>query len=543
MNNTFQKNIIAENEKQRLIALRRYRIFNTEAEQSFTSTARLLADIFSVSIAMITFVDDEEVSFQAQVGLTSTIAPRGESFCSLTVLTDEVTVVENAIEDAVVAQNPLVCGDFGLRFYAGAPLITYDGYRIGTLCIVDTKPRTFSAHERSILQGIARIVMEQIELRLKNLDEADKQDVTNEQLQQSNNQLIASEKHFQHILDTMAEGVGIIDLSGRLVYANAMAQKILGLTQHEIKQRTYYDASWKNLRIDGTELPDSEHPMSIMMQTQKPVFDYEIAVQPDKGERFYISINAAPIVDPETNELTGGVGTFMDVTNRRRVLQQKDEFINVASHELKTPVTSLKAAMQIIERLKEKPNPAMFDKMIAQANKSLEKLATLLNDLLNSNRISQGHLQLRKTKFLVSQLVDDSFSHIRSDDKHEIIYKGDLDIEVYADEQQIDQVLVNLVNNAVKYAPDSPNIVIAAERLQDAVRISVKDTGPGIPPEHLPHIFDRYYRSDHSSYQFSGLGLGLYICAEIIKKHNGEIGVESTFGEGTEFWFTLPTKD
>jgi PAS domain S-box-containing protein len=540
MENTFNQDIILSNEQQRLAALRRYKIFNTEAEKSFKNIARLVAEIFNVSISMISLVDDEEVSFQSNVGMETSIGPRGESFCSLTVLTPEVHVVENALVDPAVSRNPLVCGEFGLRFYAGAPLVTPDGFIIGTVCIVDTKPRVFSDHEKRILSGMAAVVMEQIELHLITLQNAERQQAVNDALSASIEKLASSEQHFQNILNTMAEGVGIIDATGKMTYANAMAQRILGLTHSEIKDRTFDDPRWQNLKIDGSALPDEEHPMSIMMRTRQPVFDYEIGVQPPDRERFYISINAAPIIDPETDMLVGGIGTFMDVTNRRRVLQQKDEFINVASHELKTPVTSLKASIQILQRMKDNPNPVIFDKMLSQAGKSLDKLNRLIVDLLDSNRISEGQLQLRKVRFNIGELVRDCCQHVRTAGTFDIVLEGDYDTIVEADEQQIDQVLVNFINNAMKYAPDSLEIKVVCERSAAALKVSVVDSGPGIPEKQIPHLFDRYYRADYSGFRFSGLGLGLYICAEIIKKHGGTIGVDSELGTGSAFWFTLP---
>lgn len=540
MENTFNQDIILSNEQQRLAALRRYKIFNTEAEKSFKNIARLVAEIFNVSISMISLVDDEEVSFQSNVGMETSLGPRGESFCSLTVLTPEVHVVENALVDPVVSRNPLVCGEFGLRFYAGAPLVTPDGFIIGTVCIVDTKPRVFSDHEKRILSGMAAVVMEQIELHLITLQNAERQQAVNDALSASIEKLASSEQHFQNILNTMAEGVGIIDATGKMTYANAMAQRILGLTHSEIKDRTFDDPRWQNLKIDGSALPDEEHPMAIMMRTRQPVFDYEIGVQPPDRERFYIAINAAPIIDPETDMLVGGIGTFMDVTNRRRVLQQKDEFINVASHELKTPVTSLKASIQILQRMKDNPNPVIFDKMLSQAGKSLDKLNRLIVDLLDSNRISEGQLQLRKVRFNIGELVRDCCQHVRTAGTFDIVLEGDYDTIVEADEQQIDQVLVNFINNAMKYAPDSLEIKVVCERSAAALKVSVVDSGPGIPEKQIPHLFDRYYRADYSGFRFSGLGLGLYICAEIIKKHGGTISVDSELGTGSAFWFTLP---
>ncbi|MCY1692750.1 ATP-binding protein [Exiguobacterium sp. SL14] len=113
---------------------------------------------------------------------------------------------------------------------------------------------------------------------------------------------------------------------------------------------------------------------------------------------------------------------------------------------------------------------------------------------------------------------------------------------VYADEHRIEQVVINLVNNAVKYAKDSEEIHISIESLENEIKVSVRDFGNGISESLLPHLFDRYYRVEHMSKSYSGLGLGLYICSEIIKKHSGKIGVDSKLGEGSTFWFTLPDK-
>ena len=133
-------------------------------------------------------------------------------------------------------------------------------------------------------------------------------------------------------------------------------------------------------------------------------------------------------------------------------------------------------------------------------------------------------------------------NHIRIAGKHNLIIQGDKQLQVHADEHGIDQVVVNLVNNAVKYAPDSKEIYLTISKEGDAAKIAVKDNGPGIPAEKIPHLFDRYYRAEASGFQNSGLGLGLFICAEIIKRHGGEVGVESQTGEGSTFWFTLPLK-
>lgn len=348
-----------------------------------------------------------------------------------------------------------------------------------------------------------------------------------------------NERRLQGILDTMAEGVVIVDAEARPTYANAMAQRIMEIDETAFMGRQYNDAKWQNERVDGSPLPMEDHPIYIVLRTGLPVYDQEVAiVLPDK-EKIYISINAAPLVNKD-GQLTGGILTFTDVTNRRKLMQQKDDFISVASHELKTPVTALKASLQLLERMQDKEGSPTSRRLVEQANRSLNKLNDLIGSLLNVNRISQGRFPIHKTTFKVADLINDCCQHIRAADTHNLVVKGDLNTQITADEQLLDQVIVNLVNNAVKYAPDSKEIVMEIQAMPTEVRVAVCDQGPGIPAEKTQHLFERYYQADQGSRHFNGLGLGLYIAAEIIEKHGGKIGVDSKPGHGSTFWFTLP---
>jgi len=233
------------------------------------------------------------------------------------------------------------------------------------------------------------------------------------------------------------------------------------------------------------------------------------------------------------------LGTVLDITEYKHLQQQKDDFISIASHELKTPITSLKASLQLLERMKASPGP-LLPKLIEQSTKSMGKISELVEDLLNVSRMNEGQIRLNKQKFSVTKMLEECCAHIRQDAKHELILQGDLGLDVVADEHRIEQVVVNFVNNAVKYAPNSKEIYISIEKLEDTIKISVKDNGNGISPEKIPHLFDRYFRADETGAQVSGLGLGLYISADIVSRHHGKIGVESELGKGSTFWFTLP---
>jgi two-component system CheB/CheR fusion protein len=241
------------------------------------------------------------------------------------------------------------------------------------------------------------------------------------------------------------------------------------------------------------------------------------------------------------------VGTSLDITVQKNLdeatielLKQKDDFMSIASHELKTPITTLQATVQLMNKLKEDTSNKMFPILIEQANKSMGKVKLLISDLLNVSRLNQGQLHTSKTLFVMADLVDECCSHIRAEGNYSIKTRGDHQLEAYGDIERVEQIITNFISNAIKYAPQSLEIIINIKKTGKMAKVSVTDKGPGIPKEMLPHLFDRYYRVDSSGSQYSGLGLGLYICNEVIKKHHGEIGVESEVGKGSTFWFTLP---
>lgn len=172
MKNTFGKNIIPNNDEDRLADLENYKKIDFQVDNHFNKIARLAAKIFNMPIALIAFVDKEEVLFKGNVGMEGKdTVSRGISLCSLAILDDNVTVFDRPLEEACLLANPLVTGQFGLRFYAGAPLKTRNGFNIGTLCIVDKKQRYITEAQKSILEDLASIVMDQLECRLELLQQ------------------------------------------------------------------------------------------------------------------------------------------------------------------------------------------------------------------------------------------------------------------------------------------------------------------------------------------------------------------------------------
>jgi signal transduction histidine kinase len=231
----------------------------------------------------------------------------------------------------------------------------------------------------------------------------------------------------------------------------------------------------------------------------------------------------------------------MELEAGRQLQQQKDDFIGIASHELKTPLTTLKGSMQLLSQwmANEDVSPKV-QRLIQLSNSNINKLSHILKELLNDTRINEGQLHLNKSLCSIAELFNDCCESFNIISHHQIYQKGDLNLSVFVDRDRIIQVIINLINNAIKYAPNSQEIILSASEEGNQVKISVRDFGPGIPAEKIPHLFKRYYRVDTSGIQYSGLGLGLFIASDMVSRHGGKIGVESEAGAGATFWFTIP---
>jgi len=243
------------------------------------------------------------------------------------------------------------------------------------------------------------------------------------------------------------------------------------------------------------------------------------------------------------------IGTLLDITVQklideatRDLLNKKDEFISIASHELKTPITSLKAALQMIERItSKKEEMKLAHSFVQKGIKQVDKLIELIKDLLEVTKIQAGKLELKKTHFILGELLKECCDDMHAQsDQHHLIIEGDTNIGVYADRNRIEQVMINLITNAIKYSPGADKVVVKVTESDHAVKVAITDFGIGIPQDKLQFLFDRFYRVDDSSQRYSGLGLGLYISAEIVRRHEGQIDIESTPGKGSTFWFTIP---
>ena len=246
----------------------------------------------------------------------------------------------------------------------------------------------------------------------------------------------------------------------------------------------------------------------------------------------------------QTQELTRIQQALKEEIEFRKVAEKrKDEFISIASHELKTPLTSIKGYLQLLEMSVGDASPEIqqyLKRTLVQA----DKLNSLIIDLLDVSKIESGKLVLNKKIFDFDVLLDEAIDIIhKMHPDINIIKKNFVNVKVYGDEVRLEQVLINYLTNAIKYSPESKDIIVNSFLTPDeCLTVQIKDQGIGIPKEIQPNIFEKFYRVEASSARFQGLGMGLFICAEIIKRHSGEVGVESEPGKGSVFYFTIPIK-
>jgi two-component system sensor histidine kinase/response regulator len=231
-----------------------------------------------------------------------------------------------------------------------------------------------------------------------------------------------------------------------------------------------------------------------------------------------------------------------EIEFRKHAERTKDEFITMASHELKTPLTSIKGYMQMVERSVDRDLKEDSKKYIERTRQQLEKLNILIDDLLDTSKIASGKLDFKNAVYDIDPIIDNAVDIIRQTYlSHTIIKTGQADVKVFGDPIRIEQVILNYLTNAIKYSPNSSEILFDVSLLScDEVLVNVTDSGIGIPKDKQADLFTKFYRVEESSNRFQGLGMGLYICAEIIKRHHGRYGVDSEPGKGSSFYFTLP---
>lgn len=337
-------------------------------------------------------------------------------------------------------------------------------------------------------------------------------------------------KRQETIFNSMIEGFLLLDTQHRVVSVNSSLQRMFGV-----------DGSIRGLTLmEAFRL----HPLSTLSEQvdrEGQVREYELALPGFPNPRF-LEVNAAAL-HAKDHQYQGSIFIFHDVTRLKQLENMRKEFVANVSHELRTPLTLIKGYVEtLLDGAKD--DPQVRERFLQTIHKHSNRLASLIEDLLNLSRLESGQIALRKKRVSLRDLCERVVEELEgsaSSKRITILNHVPAEVPVEVDPDRLQQVLFNLVDNAIKYGRPSGTVNINLHRTPGLLQVSVQDDGPGIPPDSLERVFERFYRVDRArSRDAGGTGLGLSIVKHIVQSHGGEAWAESQFGQGSTFFFTLP---
>lgn len=650
------------NERARQTALDHLRILDTPQEERFDRLTRIAARLLDAPIALISLIDRDRQWFKSCVGLGVSETPRGISFCGHAILGRQQLVIEDTREDERFFDNPLVTGDPHIRFYAGTPLHSADGHALGTLCVIDRKPRTLSAEDRQFLRDLADCVEEQISARELAIHYRE------QELEQQNESLAM----LKQLADLVPGGLYQFRLypDGRMnyPYSSKGIERMFGVTQAQAREDAAAlfaminpddlpavkasidesasqlctwsiqfrmrgkDHSWRWIEGNSTpqKLPDNSviwhgylediddkkrallglqeseqqlrrlfelAPSGIILADYQTatIIDVNAAMLKSTGYRKdkFLQLDYRKLLSPghvslraEALEQLRDTGYFgpverdmidckgasypaivhsmlirdsserkllwvlvEDISERKKIERMKSEFVSTVSHELRTPLTSIAGAIGLLAGGAAGALPPKAQDMMAIAERNAQQLATLINDLLDIEKLVAGKLSLDMLEQRLQPMLEhavstnQAYGAQRNIDIH--LAPNTPETTVFVDSQRLLQALNNLISNAIKFSPDRGRVELSARQQisegKPTVTIAVQDCGQGVPEAFRDQVFQRFAQADSSDTRSQGgTGLGLAITRELITVMAGEVGFESPPGQGATFWIRLP---
>lgn len=350
-------------------------------------------------------------------------------------------------------------------------------------------------------------------------------------------ELNENREYLDSIIQTIRQGLIVLDPEYKVISANDFFLKTFKVENRDTIGRSLYDlgnGQWdiKQLRV----------LLEQILPSNNPVLDFEVDHEfPHIGRKLML-LNAHRI------EIEGSFKdriliAIEDITEIRASENRKDDFLSVSSHELKTPLTTIKGYNQTILRLLPADINPKIPMMVNKSGKQIDRLQNIITSLLEMSRIQSGKLVLDADSIDMNILIKEMLEEAQEGNpEHTLTFEGHTNHTIPGDESQISQVLQNLITNAIKYSPGSRKIKLMLTEVSNYIKVSITDYGFGISQEDQKMIFDRFFRVSTIQKHFPGMGIGLYICAQIIKQHGGTLWVDSEPGKGATFSFTLPTR-
>ncbi|MBS1598316.1 MAG: PAS domain-containing protein [Bacteroidetes bacterium] len=355
-----------------------------------------------------------------------------------------------------------------------------------------------------------------------------KQKEDEDELRRSQETLLEREELFRTMAETLPQMIWIINGLGVVEYASRSWEKYSGIAN--------INEAW-NAMMHPEEKDAVMKAWKRDMDAGNP-FRYQMRLKNKFGEyRWHFS--AAETIKDEKGKVIKWIGSLTDIHEQKMKEQQKDEFISIASHEMKTPLTTAKGYLELLQLSLPTSKPEYL--YVSKANQAIARLQDFINDLLDAGKIQNGKLNYNITRFNFNDLLEESVETVQHNTSTHIIRKADTVLsEINGDKNRLQQVIVNLLLNAIKYSPNANEIIVRILRDENYLTVSVQDFGVGMAKEHLDKIFDRYYRVEEHAFRFQGLGIGLYISKDIVERHRGKMWAESEEEKGSIFYFTLP---
>ncbi len=559
---------------ERLAALHRLALLNTPVEPAFDRLTRLASAVLNTPVALVALVAADRQFFKSCIGLPETWASRREtplshSFCQHTVVSGAPLIIPDARQHPLVHDNPAIT-DLGVVADAGIPLITADGYLLGSFCVIDIEPRTWTAREIDILRDLADGVMTEIEVRaaaralehergeLERRVHA-RRAALNAANAQLRNELVgrqraeeaqrASEIHFRSLFDTSTIGLYRTTPDGRILVANPVLAHSLGYASVE-------ELMARNLEAAAYAPGYTRRQFREQIEQDGKITGLEAAWTTKDGTCMHVR-ESAKVVCGADGEVLYYEGTVEDITEYKRAeeaLQQahiaamqleeldrlRATFVTSVSHDLRTPLTAARAVLILLgasatDRLRPEEQ-----RLVENAQRNIEHLGRLIDDLLVHNHLEAGSLQLHPQPTDLRMIVTDVLVTIDPllRQKRQILALDLAEpLPTSVDVHRLEQALVNVIANAHEHTPPATRITIRGWVVDNDVVVSVHDTGPGIPAEELETIFQRFYQLNLSD---GGSGLGLAIARAIVAMHGGRMWAQSHLHVSTTFYVAVP---
>jgi PAS domain S-box-containing protein len=542
-----------DRERSRIAALMRYGILDTPPDPRFDRVAQLAAAMFDVPMTIVTLVAEQRQWFKARVGLTLPETARAISFCNSTLELGAINVVEDPLRHPDFADNPLVTGPPYVRFYAGSPLITPDGFPIGTVVLLDTRPRTLDARQRGLLDALAAIAVDELEM-WRRLGSAEDRERTTREL---------NERRFAALLEHAPDIIVVTDAQGRIRYASPALERTIGWRGEEVLGRDVFE-----LIVHPDDVEAARRDLAALLADPSTRIEFERRIRHRDGSWRVVEASAQNLLaDPA---IDGIVFNARDITRRREAeaadarartelrraseqLRQSEKLEAIGrvaggiAHDFNNVLTVVLNAATVARAELPPGSPALAE--IDQITRAGERAAELTSQILAFSRrqvLTRGSADPRQVVTDVLRLLRPLLGHRVDVDVTCAPDVGDIDV----DRAQLERVLLNLLVNARDAMPNGGQIRIDVRRGEpprdrgappDAryAVLTIEDTGDGISPDVLEHVFEPFFTTKPAG---QGNGLGLSIVHGIVEQHGGFVDVESAPGAGARFHVYLPER-